>query len=733
LILKGDHQLKPIILERILCSEEPHMADEDELALPLDIPWQLLSRRGPDSPEDPTSLSTFVYVPRLPELDTTYPDDRLVYFKFTASVFPFHLDVPKVPPLNVLDEAFAPVWRMILDVEITAKRTPTTPGFKPYFLSAAPTRRAMIETGVVGDYFTEGESDEVAIGRSASHLIEGFHSTTKTRKFGIGGALGGLAFGVLPIGGGLSYSRGSTSISGGREVTEQLDTTNRQSSEERKELLSHMTNVSNVMTLLNGSLVGTNSLHFSLWPQPLRPLSIDPNDENLWYTELLKRRSSGIEGMQDFYAVAVVSRGEGFCVSENLRRVSVLEPPLPEPPVQPSVLFDTFDFNLNDFVRVFTYLSGKYPEGTPLEELDVSVEDRLLPDPAAVPPIPASHTRAALQSWYDIVGTVWIPNPLPPLPPPGPLESTRLNIWVNEVQGILANLSGVVKIDAMPRPVVSGWTFSNSVRASMFRLHPLTNPPSLPVPYKWVQDVWLEAVQYDYESQLAKSPLERGTVLIDDRQVDICADMDEDGAIGAVTTTIPAPPDVGVLPHFPGSAVSRPWDRTSSGDPRAKGRSMVSAWGMFEAQLGTLLAGKSKVAATPFSFQDSRAVEMYLRRAERIAAADRRNESLGEIGRRFRLTAADVQRLKTAGVTNLSSLASAILAAVEIQRLHAQPLVRDGPVLEAVGSRGIAPEFAHALIRAIGAALDALLLKHERTRPHPRHLRQQDNRRRKKR
>ena len=471
------------------------MAEADDLTVPLDIPWQLLSRRGPDSDEDPTSIATFVYIPLLPDLDAKYPDDRLVYFKFSVSVFPFRLDVPRVPPAEVFDEAFAPVWRMVLDVEITPKTAPPAPRFKPYFLSAAPTRRAMVETGVVGDYLTEGESDEVAIGRSGSHLIEGFHSTTKTRKFGIG-ALGGLPIGVGVIGG--SYSRGSTSISGGREVTEQLDTTNRQASEERKELLSHTTNVSNVLTLLNGSLIGTNMLHFSLWPQPLRPLSIDPNDENLWYAELLKRRSSGIEGMQDFYAIAVVPRGEGFCLSENLRRVSVMEPPLPEPPVQPSRFFEPFKFNMTDFQRVLSFVMGKYPEGMPLEELDVSVEDRLVPDPAAVPPFPSTRTRSELQAYFNAVGAVWVPNPLPPLPPESsfdPIEIVQLKAWVEAAQAALAALPTLVKIDTLPRPVVSGWSFSNPLRPSMFRLHALTNPPSLPVPYKWVQDVWLEAAQ----------------------------------------------------------------------------------------------------------------------------------------------------------------------------------------------------------------------------------------------
>lgn len=703
------------------------MADDTNLTAPVDIPWQLLSRRGPDSAEDQTSIATFVYIPPLPESESDYPDDRIVYFKFSVSVFPFRLNLPRVAPFEVFDEAFAPVWRMILEVEITSNAEAPAKRLKPYFISAAPTRRAMVETGVVGDYFTEGESDEVAVGRSSSHLIEGFHSTTKTRKFGVGAMAGGLAFGKALIGGSLSYSRSTTSISGGREVSEQLDTTNRQASEERRELLSHMTNVNNVLTLLNGSLVGTNMLHFSLWPQPLRPLSIDPDDENLWYAELLKRRSSGIEGMQDFFAVAIVPRGEGFCLNENLRRVSVMEPPLPDPPVEPSRLFDTFDFNLDDFVRVFSYLTGKYPEGTPLEELDVSVEDRLTPDPEAVPPFPSSHARNALQAYYNAVGAVWVPNPLPALPPPAPtspidFESLQLNAWVKAARDVLAALPTVVKIDTMPRPVVSGWTFSNSLRPSMFRLHALTNPPSLPVPYKWVQDVWLEAAQYDYERELAKSPLERGTILLDDRRIDICAKLDEEGALGEVITTVPPAPGPVTVGGLPPTTVVRPWDSTTTRDPRTKGRVMVSAWGTAEVQLRNRISGSSTVTTRPLSFQEAGVLDLFLKRAARLTAEDGRNLSLVELSRRFGLSVVDAHQLKTYGVTNLSSLASSIVAARELQRLaHVQPfpVVRRGK--DGLSSQALPAPVVENVIRAISGYLDASMQKHERVRQRPRH------------
>ena len=708
------------------------MADDD-LTVPIDVPWQLLSRRGPDSAEDPTSIATFIYVPKLPQLDEQYPDDRLVYFKFSVSIFPFPPELPRFTPLNVLDEAVSPVWRLAFDVEITPA-TEAPRALKPYFLSASPTRRALVETGIVGDYATEGESDEVAIARSGAHLIEGFHSTTKTRKWGVGGLVGaGGLLGPVPLGGviGGSYSRSTTSISGGREVSEQLDTTNRQSSEERKELLSHTTNVNNVLTLLTGSLVGTNKLNFSVWPPPLRPLSVDPNDENLWYAELLKRRSSGIEGMQDFFAIAVVPRGRGFCLVENLRRVTVMEKPLPDPPVQPGVIFDRFRFNLNDYTTVFAHVDGKYPEGTPLEELDVSVEDRLLPDPAAVPPIPTTAARATLQAWYDAVGKVWTPNPLPPIPPKSnfpPIESAQLQAWLNAAKEVLAKLPEVVKIDRVPRPVVSFWTFPDEVPPKMFLLQALTNPPSLPVPYKWVTDVWLEAVQYEYDTELAKSPLERGKIVVDDRRVDICADLDAEGTIGDVTTMIAPASGVGVLPPLPIRPISRPWDISLSQDPRARGRAMVSSWGSAEAQLRTNFAAASHAVAS-FSFADPGLFDIWVAHAARLKADDSRNLPLASLARRFQLGNAVLQQLRERNLTNLSSLASAIQDARELnlRKNVSWPRGREARTVE---SSALSSSTVQSLSRSIVEAFDRALQAYKPKRLPPERVHRRPRRRR---
>jgi hypothetical protein len=58
---------------------------------------------------------------------------------------------------------------------------------------------------------------------------------------------------------------------------------NRQASEERRELISHTTRVENIISLLSAKYVGTPHLSFSVSPQPLQQLSVDPSDPNLWF------------------------------------------------------------------------------------------------------------------------------------------------------------------------------------------------------------------------------------------------------------------------------------------------------------------------------------------------------------------------------------------------------------------------------------------------------------------
>ena len=138
-------------------------------------------------------------------------------------------------------------------------------------------------------------------------------------------------------------------------------------SEERRELTSHSMKVENVLTLLNAKYIGTPHLRFSLSPQPLHLLSVDPSDINIWFSQLLQRRSSGIEGIQEFTTVLLVPKDQDFCINARLRRVCVLDRP-PGPLVYPEI------FNPNvDLLKCYDYVFRAYPKGTPLDEFDIDI------------------------------------------------------------------------------------------------------------------------------------------------------------------------------------------------------------------------------------------------------------------------------------------------------------------------------------------------------------------------
>ncbi|MCG3202045.1 MAG: hypothetical protein NFCOHLIN_01918 [Gammaproteobacteria bacterium] len=376
------------------------MADEEVLPPPLEIPWKLASTTQPLSAGEPdeTAIALFTFEPDDEEITGRFPDQRLVYLKFTTSISPaaFPANIPPVAGA-ALGEG-VPCFFVQLDLKV---RNPSgaVGTIRPYFHAAAPLHRRMIQTGVVGSEIYEGEADGQFMGKSGSQMYETSSSRSRTTSLG---ASAGIGIGPVSIGG--SARRTSTDVSAERAVSQVVDTTSREASQERRELVSHHTRIENVLTLLNAKYVGTPHLRYSLSPQPLQLLSLDPADPNLWYTQLLARRSSGIEGVQEFTAVVLVPRDENFCVNARLRRVCVLD----NPP-GPFTLDDPFNFN-TDLVRALVYLDRVYPPGTPLEEFDVDLIGAL--------PTPDDFTRPVLEQWV-IAGSglmlvdVVSPTPLP--------------------------------------------------------------------------------------------------------------------------------------------------------------------------------------------------------------------------------------------------------------------------------------------------------------------------------
>jgi hypothetical protein len=339
---------------------------EDESLPPLEIPWKLACTTQPLTAGEPAdiAISLFFYEPDDEALTAAFPDERLVYLKFTTTISP-KSGASFGPAGSDLHEAF-PCLQALLDVRIS-KDLLVTGTERPYFHAAAPLRRTMAETGVVGLEVFEGEADGQFMGKSGTQVYESSSSRAVTGSTT-------SSYGMPGLGLGASVRNTATNVTAERATSQVVDTTTRDASQERRELVSHHTNVENVLTLLNAKYVGTPHLRFSLSPQPLRLLALDPSDPNLWYSQLLRRRSSGIEGIQEFTAAVLVPRDDqGFCVTTILERVWV-----PEVPPGP---LDYKPWGSEHLVAVSEYLHRAYPMGTPVEELDVDVVS-LLPGPA---------------------------------------------------------------------------------------------------------------------------------------------------------------------------------------------------------------------------------------------------------------------------------------------------------------------------------------------------------------
>lgn len=349
------------------------MAEDDNSLPPIEIPWRLASTTQPLSAGEPaqTAMSLFFFEPDDTTLTSQFPDEKLVFIKITATVSPasFPAALSRVAA-SFLGEGI-PCMHLLLDLKVRSAAGDQQGTIRPYFHAAAPLSRRMVQTGIIGVDTYEGEADGIAIGKSGAQVNETLRSHSSTTSSSASAGLTTvLPIPVIPsllsVGG--SVRSTSTDVASDRAVSQSVDTMNREASEERRELISHTTRVENIISLLSAKYIGTPHLSFSVSPQPLQQLSVDPSDPNLWFQQLLARRSSGIEGIQEFTAVLVVPQGTDFCINAHLRRVCLLDSP-PGP-----LSFDErFNATLLQFARMVDYLNRTFPPGTPLEELDIDI------------------------------------------------------------------------------------------------------------------------------------------------------------------------------------------------------------------------------------------------------------------------------------------------------------------------------------------------------------------------
>jgi hypothetical protein len=574
------------------------MAEEEVLPVPQEIPWKLAAttQRLQEGYPDDTTIALFVYEPTTENLPADYPEERLVYFKFTVSVSSCRVDRSTLPEwAGSLLVGGLPVLHLVLDVGVTPEPF-ATGGFRPYFHAAAPIRRSMIETGVIGQEIYEGESDGLSVGKSASQLYETVGSKVTTNKKGRSGGLPGI-FNV-------GKSSVETTVESERSVAQFQETVNREASTERRELLSHTTNIENVVTLLTAKHVGSPYLRFALSPRPLTPLSVDQGDPNLWYKQLLQRRSSGIEGIQEFIAVVAVPRGRDFCIQAQLRRICVLDDP-PVPPVFPGpVILTEQKQALED------YLPNKYPVGTPLDELDVDI----------TPDIEGNVIPAVI-NWF-VIGDD------------------------NSLETIVQVRAGYPKSD----PNV-GIVFD-----------------TVTLPYKTAQEVRLEMLRSQYLEDLNRSPLERGVVLEHRTSLRTCFTMPTDGRteILGSESSVPQVPEVPFDPEI-SFASPRNLNRRSL-DGQSDPTETIARWNTLGEQLAAQVSRVRDQRQQPLSLNNPKIIRLFLRLWRKLPDDDLRNLSLERVASIMRLSSNDVCLLEAAGVKSLRGFAEALLSAAAIQR-----------------------------------------------------------------
>ena len=589
-----------------------------ELPIPLEIPWRLASTTQELKAGDPedASISLFFYQPILESLATDYPDENLIYLKFVVSCSPIADPDPAFSDLaKSFLEGGLPVWLLLLELKLTPVPEKYG-GIRPYFHAASPLHRSMIQSGIVGHEVFEGEAEGVSIGKSGSQMHENVSSKTKTT----GSQSGASAAFVFPLPGTASTSSMSstTAVDSDRNVDQFVESTARDASTERRELLSHTTRVDNILTLLTARHLGSPYLRFALWPRPLYPLSVAPADPSTWYSELLHRRSSGIEGIQEFTAVVVVPKGSGFCVQACMRRVSILD----DPPVPPDLSALGLNITVADRIQIDEYLRKTYPVGTAFDDLDVD----LVPEKNFPTDKSDKLVRAAVREWLL-----------------GGDQKAMFGVGLD--------------------PLNQG-PFGAFLGQGFHRI------------YKTYVELRLEMLRANYEQELARSPLERGAGQIRNTGLTTCFGFGADGRFNVANFN-----ELGCLQFptlfDPARVLDHRQDVSAAGasasqPERSKYTRTVMKWNELEQQLARQLPRLATIRDANVEPGYPKIVQIFLNRWEKLSSDDPRNVPLTAVVSMFGLTDHQKRSLISAGAEDLRGLARAVNAAPRIERLNAR-------------------------------------------------------------
>src|SRR4029453_2139594 len=295
---------------------------------------------------------------------------------------------------------------------------------------------------------------------------------------------------------------------------------------------------------------------------------VDPSDSNLWYAELLRRRSSGIEGIQEFYAVAAVPRSlQRCCVEMRLRRFSAGPPPLPgaaQLAMSQTSLYPTHA----QVAPLETNLTNRYPTGTPVDELDVELV--YFPNNTKV-------VRPVVADWviFPVSG------------------NQKHNDSVS-----------IATLDTQNQGVSTGAAVIWAI-------------------YKTAVEAWLDMKKVEFETALLQSPLVNGKLFFRYLKLNTC--FGPPLASLAVVDTVSVSPK---KPSFLNLAARPPMPTRPAGRKSDLYRQAVFAWNSAEQQIGQAILHAPALPETEMRFDESKLVEFALRDLAGLDPGDPRNRRL---------------------------------------------------------------------------------------------------------
>lgn len=304
-----------------------------KLNLPTDIPWRRIAVShdmmdpGLCGDERPprfrSSLAAFQYDPA--EDYQPFKDQVVTYIKIVATIAPYAPDLSVadgeefIPPelIDDLEEAL-PCYGAVLEVRVAPgedERDAFPVEKYPYFIDFEPKKRELYEAVTETGEVLSGSATKLGVSKSAT-------STTNTENYDIdlgysfGFNVG--AFGVNLGGGGDDRKQVGTI---NRAAYQSSDIRTTDTSSERRELQSHIAQITQMYNLFQAFHLGTNRALFLLEPRP-----------HIVQTEVtFVNGPRALEGIQEVFLVVVRPKEmKTLCVSAVLETAHVTYGPISE-------------------------------------------------------------------------------------------------------------------------------------------------------------------------------------------------------------------------------------------------------------------------------------------------------------------------------------------------------------------------------------------------------------------